>query len=193
MLTFEIKHQEQYSRGELLLRSFFGWLYIVIPHYFLLLFYSLWHALLSFAAWFVILFTGKTPEWFYTATLNLMRWSTRLTARMFNLSDGYPSFGPNGTDDATTVDFPLIHIGRGQLIIRTLFGVIMIIPHIFCIYFRMIGLLFVNIISWFAVLFTGKMPAGMHEFSVATLRWGMRLSLYINFLSEGYPPFNGKP
>ncbi len=193
MLTFEIKHQEQYSRGELLLRSFFGWLYIVIPHYFLLLFYSLWHALLSFAAWFVILFTGKTPEWFYTATLNLMRWSTRLTARMFNLSDGYPSFGPNGTDDATTVDFPLIHIGRGQLIIRTLFGVIMIIPHIFCIYFRMIGLLFVNIISWFAVLFTGKIPAGMHEFTVGTLRWGMRLSLYINFLSEGYPPFNGKP
>ncbi len=52
---------------------------------------------------------------------------------------------------------------------------------------------FVNIISWFAVLFTGKMPAGMHEFTVGTLRWGMRLSLYINFLSEGYPPFNGKP
>lgn len=193
MLTFEIKHQEQYSRGELLLRSFFGWLYMVIPHYFLLLFYSLWHALLSIAAWFVILFTGKTPDWFYTTTLNLMRWSTRLTARMFNLSDGYPSFGPNGTDEATTVDFPLIHIGRGQLIIRTLFGVIMMIPHVFCLYFRMIGLIFVNLISWFAVLFTGKMPVGMHEFTVRTLRWGMRLSLYINFLSEGYPPFNGKP
>lgn len=193
MLTFEIKHQEQYSRGELLLRSFFGWLYIGIPHYFLLFFFSLWHALLSIVAWFVILFTGKTPDWFYTTTLNLMRWSTRLTARMFNLSDGYPSFGPNGTDEATTVDFPLIHIGRGQLIIRTLFGIIMMIPHVFCLYFRMIGLIFVNLISWFAVLFTGKLPVGMHEFTVRTLRWGMRLSLYMNFLSEGYPPFNGKP
>ncbi len=137
MLTFEIKHHEQYSRGELLLRSFFGWLYILVPHYLLLLFYSLWQAILSIFAWFVILFTGNTPDWYYQTTLKSLRWSTRLSARLMNLSDGYPSFGPNGSDEATTVDFPIVHIGRLNLIIRTLFGVFMILPHLFCLYFRL--------------------------------------------------------
>ena len=192
MLNFEIKHQEQYSRGELLLRSFFGWLYILIPHYVLLLFYSLWQALLSIVAWFAILITGKTPEWFYTTTLNSMRWSTRLSARLMNLSDGYPSFGPNGTDEATTVDFPLVHIGRLNLIIRTFFGALMAIPHIFCLYFRMIGTMILVFLAWWIVLFTGKYPAGMHSFNVGTFRWATRVGLYLNFLSETYPPFSGK-
>ena len=37
-MKLTIKHQETYSRLELLLRTFFGWLYILIPHYFVLLF-----------------------------------------------------------------------------------------------------------------------------------------------------------
>ena len=40
-MKLTIEHQESYSRGELLLRTFFGWLYIVIPHLFILLFVSL--------------------------------------------------------------------------------------------------------------------------------------------------------
>ncbi len=192
MLTFEIKHQEQYSRGELLLRSFFGWVYILIPHYFLLIFYSLWQAILSIAAWFVILFTGNTPDWYYQTTLNSLKWSTRLSARLMNLSDGYPSFGPNGTDEATTVDFPLVHIGRVNLIIRTIFGVFMIIPHLFCLYFRMLATMILVFLAWWIVLFTGKYPEGMHRFNVGTFRWGMRVGIYLNFLSESYPPFRGE-
>ncbi|EAY30425.1 hypothetical protein [Microscilla marina] len=30
-----VQHQQEYSRGELLLRTFFGWLYIGIPYFFL--------------------------------------------------------------------------------------------------------------------------------------------------------------
>ncbi len=192
MLTFEIKHQEQYSRGELLLRSFFGWLYILVPHYLLLLFYSLWQAILSIFAWFVILFTGNTPDWYYQTTLKSLRWSTRLSARLMNLSDGYPSFGPNGSDEATNVDFPIVHIGRLNLIIRTLFGVFMILPHLFCLYFRLLGTMIVIFLAWWIVLFTGKYPVGMHTFNVGTFRWATRIGIYLNFLSESYPPFSGK-
>ena len=48
MLTFEIKHQEQYSRGELLLRSFFGFIYIALPHAFLLMFVGIASQVLAF-------------------------------------------------------------------------------------------------------------------------------------------------
>lgn len=194
MLTFNIQHQEQYSRGELLLRSFFGIFYMALPHIIVMYFYMIYVFILTFVAWWVILFTGKTPEFYYQATLKLNRWSTRLSARMMNLCDGYPAIGPNGSDDKTQVDFPLIHVGRGQLLLRSFFGWIYVgIPHGFMLYFRYIGAMFVTIAAWFVVLFTGKYPANWHSFVTGTYRWGMRVSLYLSFLYEQYPPFSGKP
>lgn len=194
MLKFNITHQESYSRGELLLRTFLGIIYIVIPHIIALWFYSIWVVIATFLAWWIILFTGKTPEFYYTAMLGYNKWSLRLLARMYNLSDGYPSFGPNGTDDKTSLHFDLVHIGRGQLLLRSIFGMFYIlIPHGICLYVRMIGTMFLVFFAWFAVLFTGKYPENWHKFNVGTFRWATRLNLYYGWLSEKYPPFNGAP
>ncbi len=193
MLTFEIKHQESYSRGELLLRSFFGWLYILIPHILLLMFYFLWIYIVSIISWFIILFTGKTPEFYYNTMLGYNRWMTRLNARLMNLSDGYPSFGPNGTDDQTIVDFPHIHGGRGQLLLRSFFEIIYVgIPHGLCLYVRSIASFFLIFAAWWVVLFTGKYPETWHNFNVGTQRWQMRVGLYLSFLYPTYPIFAGK-
>ncbi|MBC8046206.1 MAG: hypothetical protein H7Y00_05375, partial [Fimbriimonadaceae bacterium] len=62
MLTFEIQHQQEYSRGELLLRTFFGWLYIAIPHVVCLYILGLILGLMRLASFFIILFTGITPK-----------------------------------------------------------------------------------------------------------------------------------
>ena len=61
-MKLTVQHQESYSRGELLLRTFFGWLYIMIPHGFVLLFVALWSAILQFVAFWIILFTGRYPQ-----------------------------------------------------------------------------------------------------------------------------------
>ncbi len=193
MLKFNIVHQESYSRGELLLRSFFGWLYIIIPHGFLLLFYGLFVWLATIAAWFIILFTGQTPEFYYKALLGYNKWGLRLTARILNLSDGYPAFGPDGVDDKTEIHFEHIHIGRGQLLLRSFFGwLYVLIPHGICLYVRMIATFFLIFLAWWAVLFTGKYPATWHKFIVGTFRWSTRVSLYMMFMLDTYPPFNGK-
>ena len=65
MLTYEIQHQPEYSRGELLLRTFFGWLYICIPHGLLLMLCGLALWFMGIATFFIILFTGVTPKWYY--------------------------------------------------------------------------------------------------------------------------------
>ena len=39
-MKLSITHQESYSRGELILRTLFGVVYIAIPHFFLLVFVS---------------------------------------------------------------------------------------------------------------------------------------------------------
>ena len=60
-MIFNIKHAESLSRGELLLRTFFGVFYIYIPHGFVLIFMGLWGAILSFISFWIILFTGASP------------------------------------------------------------------------------------------------------------------------------------
>ena len=188
-----IKHQEKYSRGELLLRSFFGFIYILIPHYFLLIFVGLWAAILQFVAFWVILFTGKYPQSMFEFQVGVMKWSTRLMARMFNLSDGYPAFGIKGTDEYTDLTVPYPEkVSRGLTLLRVFFGwIYVMIPHGFILYFRMIWVMILAFLAWWAVLFTGKYPENWHGWVVGQLRWQMRVNLYMYYMTDTYPPFTG--
>jgi hypothetical protein len=192
--AFEIVHQERYSRGELLLRSFLGNIYMLIPHLFLLFFINIGSIVLGFISWFAVLFTGKYPRSFFNYQVSVLRWTTRLQARMFNLADGYPSFGMSAEDKRIIlhVAYPE-NLSRGLLLLRLFFQFIyVLIPHGFCLFFRLIASAVVMFIAWWAVLFTGQYPKGMHEFVVGTLRWSTRVSLYLSFLTDKYPPFSGK-
>lgn len=193
MLTFEIQHQKEYSRGELLLRTFLGWLYIAIPHALALLIFAIALWFMSFASFFIILFTGVTPQWYYDYVVGLQRWSLRVSSRLYNLADGYPAFGMNGTDDKTTFDLQFWQISRGQLLLRTFLGIFYAgIPHLFALYIRMIATVVLAFLAFFAVLFTGKYPENWHSFNVGTMRWATRLNLYLTWLYRDYPPFAGR-
>lgn len=192
--AFDIQHQEKYSRGQLLLRTLFGWLYIIIPHAFVLFFIQIAGGILRFLAWWIVLFTAKYPQSFFDFQVSLLRWGTRLNARMLNLSDGYPAFGLNAEDSQITLTLtnpPTL--SRGLLLLRTFFGIIyVLIPHGFILLFRAIAMYFVLFIGWWVILFTGTLPKGLFDFVVGTLRWGMRVSVYMMFLTDKYPPFSSK-
>lgn len=47
----------------------------------------------------------------------------------------------------------------------------------------------VSIISWLAILFTGKLPAGLAQVQAMYLRYSLRTNAYIGFLIDQYPPF----
>jgi Domain of unknown function (DUF4389) len=192
IMTFDIKHQEQLSRGELLLRTFFGWLYIYIPHFFVLFFVGLWGAILGFISFWVILFTGRYPQSFFEFQVGLIRWRLRLNARMYNLLNGYPAFGTDSKEDAVVVDIPYPEsLSRGKLLLKAFFGwLYVLLPHGFVLFFLTIGLFVVQFIGWWAVLFTGQMPAGLQNYVVGYLRWSTRLSLYIGNMTDEYPPFS---
>lgn len=193
-MELTIKRQESYSRGELLLRTLFGGIYIILPHYFLLIFVSIWSSILTFIAFWAILFTGRYPQSFYEFQVGLQRWSLRLTARVYNLSDGYPAFGVKGTDEFTTFEMPYPEsLSRGTLLLKAFFGgIYCALPHIFVWYFRFLWTLILMFLAWWAVLFTGNYPQSWHEFNVGTIRWITRVNLYLSFMTDDYPPFSGK-
>ena len=45
------------------------------------------------------------------------------------------------------------------------------------------------IVSWFVILFTGKLPPGLATFQAMYLRYTLRTATYFGFLREEYPPF----
>ncbi len=191
----EITRQEKYSRGELLLRTFLGIFYIYLPHAFLLFFIQIWASILLFISFWVILFTGRYPESFFEFQVKALRWSWRLNARSFNLCDGYPAFGLDAEDEYTKFDVPYPeNVSRALVLVRAFLGIFyVILPHGLILLIRMYVSLFLVFIAFWVVLFTGEYPEFIHEFNTGTLRWGTRVQLYMNYMSETYPPFSGKP
>jgi hypothetical protein len=159
-MKLTINRQESNSRGQLLLRTFFGWLYIVIPHYFVLFFVAIWYGILDFIKFWVVLFTGKIPQSTYEFQKKVWQWEVRLIAVLLNMRDGYPAIGPKGSDPDATVEFENPEsVKRGLVLVRALFGWLYVgIPHGFLLMFVQIGVGFSVFISWWAILFTGKFP-----------------------------------
>lgn len=192
-MKLTITHQETYSRGELLLRTFFGAIYIGIPHGFLLVFAGFWSGILLFVTFWIVLFTGKFPEGIFDYQTKLMSWSMRLSASMGSLVDGYPALGLKGVSENVSLEIDRPEkVSRGLVLVRALFGAIYVgIPHGFCLFFRVIGGAVLSFLAWWVVLFTGNYSEKWHAYNVGSLRWSTRLSLYLSFLTDDYPPFSG--
>jgi len=191
-MEFNVKHQESFSRGQLLLRSFFGFIYILIPHAFMRAIFGIWFSIQSILLPWVILFTGKMPESWFKFRLGYMRWGLRVNASLFNLTDEYPSFWVDGTSE--TVKFEMQQPDKLNRFINFLsfIKIIAVIPHVIVMYFIMLAVMIINLIAWWIVLFTGKYPEGMHEFVVGVFRWMQRITNYVTLMTDDYPPFSTK-
>ena len=194
-MELSITQQVSYSRSELLLRTFFGGLYILVPHNILLFFVRIWASIVHFIAWWAILFTQRYPESFFEFNVKLLDWTTRLNASLYNLVDGYPAIGIGGSHPGITLHVPYPeHLSRGKLLLRTFLGIFYVtIPHGICLIGRGFATSFLMTLSWWSILFTGNVPAIWFEFNVGTLRWIVRINLYMTNMTDTYPPFSGKP
>ena len=73
------------------------------------------------------------------------------------------------------------------------FRLLLAIPHLIWITLWSIGVLLVAIIAWFAALFTGRLPQGLHDFFGMYLRYTIHLGAYLSLAANPYPGFTGNP
>jgi hypothetical protein len=137
----------------------------------------------------MILFRQKYPRWWYDFALELNRFSTRVGAYLFLLTDRYPS-----TTDAQSVhlkiDYPA-NVERDLNRWLPLVKWLLALPHYIVLILLMIPAAFGTVIAWFAILFTGKYPKGIFDFMVGLGRWGNRVNAYAFMLTtDKYPPFS---
>jgi hypothetical protein len=147
--------------------------------------------ILTLAVALMILFRQKYPRWWFDWNLNLTRFNTRVVSFIGLLRDEYPS-----TDEEQAIHLDLVYpdvkkdLGRGMPLVKWFLA----IPHYFILFFLGLATVVCAIISWFAILFTGKMPRSLFDFIVGVLRWGLRVMAYSFLLiTDRYPPFSLEP
>jgi hypothetical protein len=70
------------------------------------------------------------------------------------------------------------------------FRLLLVIPHMIWLYLWGIAVAFAVLFAWFAALFTGRVPAGLHDFNASFLRYSTRVTAYVFLLADPWPPFS---
>ena len=135
----------------------------------------------------MILFRKKYPCWWFDWNIALTKFCTRVGSFFLLLSHEYPS-----TDEDQSVYIEIqypdaaLDLHRGMPLVKWFLA----IPHVIILCFLYIAVCLSTLISWFAILFTGKNPKGMFNFVVGVMRWSLRVNAYACLLTtDRYPPF----
>jgi len=135
----------------------------------------------------MILFRQKYPRWWFDWNLAIARFVTRFLAYLALLRDEYPS---TDEEQAVHIDIPYPNarddLNRWLPLVKWFLA----IPHYIVLWFLAIAAIVVVIVSWFAILFTGRYPKDLFDFVVGVFRWYLRVMAYAFLLTtDRYPPF----
>jgi hypothetical protein len=86
-VAFDVAYPEKLNRWLV----FVKWL-LIIPNLIVFLLVALAWAITLIVAWFAILFTGRYPRGLFDFAVGVMRWSARLNAYVYLMTDKYPPF-----------------------------------------------------------------------------------------------------
>ena len=191
------------------------WLWLVkwalaLPHFIILGFLFIAFVLVTFGAFFAILFTGRYPRSIFAVNVGVLRWTWRVTyyAATGGLgTDRYPPFSlsPQPGDPATLdIEYPA-RLSRGLVLVKWW---LLAIPH-----YVVLGVLLGSGSAWWAagdseraparagllgilvviaavvLLFTGRYPRALFDLVVGLNRWVFRVAAYAALMTDAYPPF----
>ena len=134
----------------------------------------------------MLLFRKKYPRWWFDWNLALQRFVNRISVYVLLMDDRYPS-----TDEAQAVALDYRYpdaagLSRGLPLVKWLLA----IPHYVVLFFLEIGVFFVVVFAWFAILFTGRYPRGAFDYVEGVMRWHNRVVGYaFTLVTDEYPPF----
>jgi hypothetical protein len=194
----------QLSRGLWLVK----WL-LAIPHFIVLVFLWIGFVVLSLAAFFAILFTGRYPRKLFDFNVGVLRWTWRVGFYSYSAlgTDEYPPFRLKDVPDYPArleVDYPE-SLSRGLVLVKWW---LLALPHYLVVgVFAGGGLAawagggggwvsssggLVGLLVCFAgviLLFTGRYPKSLYDFVLGMNRWVFRVTAYAALMTDVYPPF----
>lgn len=164
-------------------------LILAIPH---LVWLSLWGIAVGIGvivAWFAALFTGRVPDALHAFIAQFLRYMTHVFGYVLMMADPYPGFlgdRPYPVDLAVAPPEP-----QNRWIVA--FRVIMAIPAAIMSQALTYVIYALAVLSWFAILFTGRQPLGLRDLTAFVLRFSQQFHGYLTLLTDRYPDFSPGP
>ena len=186
-VQFSVDYPESSNRLKALFR-----LILIIPMavIYILVYGTIGGALFP-AVLLMLLFRKKYPRWWFDVNVEVQRFSASVWAYFSLLRDEYPS-----TDEQQAVQLDFEYpdaqndLNRWLPLIKWLLA----LPHWIIIWILSYVWVIVVVISWFAVIITGRHPRGLFDFLVGYKRWVIRANAYAFLLTtDRYPPFRFGP
>jgi Domain of unknown function (DUF4389) len=162
---------------------------LAIPHFFVLVLWSIVAEIAIIIAWFAALITGRVPTGLHNFIGAWLRYVTHVYAYIGILADPYPPFSGSET---YPVDLQIAP-PEPQSRLKTFFRILLAIPALIIAgVLRYLGGA-VAVIGWFAALFLGRMPKGLRDVGCWTLRVDQQTYAYTSLLTDKYPQFGPTP
>ncbi|HVD80892.1 MAG TPA: DUF4389 domain-containing protein [Propionibacteriaceae bacterium] len=195
---------DQPSRGLWLVK----WL-LLIPHYIILAFLWLAFLIVTWIAFFAILFTTRYPKGLFDFNVGVLRWSWRVSYYGYTAlaTDRYPPFTLADVPDYPArleIDYPQ-QLNRWLPLVKWLLA----FPQ-YILVGALVGSGYVVattmqdgravtystpsligasvLIAAIALLFTTRYPTGLYDLAVGINRWSYRLVVYVALMTDQYPP-----
>lgn len=181
-VSFEMDYVKRRSR----LTTFFRYI-LVLPHLVVLFLYGIGFYAVWIIAWFVLLFTGRWPGSLYTFSGGYLRYLTRVSAYLYLGVDRYPPFG--GADDGSypvrvQIAPALPKYSRLKVLFRMIYAILAMVIR----YALSIIIMFVAMLSWIAIVVTGRQPESLQNALNFSLAYTTRADALVMLITETYPP-----
>ena len=182
-IAYDVSYEESRNRLTVAFRYI-----LAIPH---LILAGLWAQLAEFLAviqWFIVVFTGNRNEGIWRMQESFLGYYGRVIGYANLLYDEYPAFGTSPGNVPVRSEFTFEEPANRLTNGLRMFWIIpaMIVGIVVCIGGAILG-----VISWFAIIITGKHPRGMWEFMLKVVNYIVQLEAYAFLMTDEYPKWGG--
>jgi hypothetical protein len=177
--SYDVTYTDARNRGTVAIRFI-----LAIPHLIVAQIWGYLAQILAVVQWFIALFTGKRNEGIWNMQRQWLDYYARVLGYESLLFDQFPAFGTDpGTPPVVTAIADDEPVNRLTVGLRFLW----IIPAAIIAALFGIAAFVVGVVSWFAIIFTGKHPQGMWDFLLKYLKYALQVQAYGLLLTDTYP------
>lgn len=156
---------------------------------------ALWAS--AFLGWWAALFTGRMPEGLRDLNLYALRYSAQSSAYLLLITERYPDGDPVLPPVPASAPAHPVRLAADDDLRRSrltvFFRLLLLIPHYVWLALWSIAAAIAGLVGWFAALFTGRLPAALHRFLSAFLRYATHVSAFGYLTANPFPGFVGRP
>jgi hypothetical protein len=154
-------------------------------------------ALVAFLAWFACLARGSMPRGLRDLQAYALRYAAQTWAYLLLLTDRYPDARPAQPPAAEPqLPHPVRIVVTDDLArsrLTVFFRILLALPHLVWISLWLVVLIPTLVVAWALVLVRGRLPAQLHRFVAAYLRYQAQLAAFLYLVADPFPSFTGTP